>query len=101
MTQKDQPVLLKKRQELFDNKSLKVPKLGLDGKRKELLAKLEAGLPQEPVKQGPSPSEALMKLGARINQTKSASAKNFWSFLKEVEDKGRRHFKDMPLVVEQ
>jgi len=102
LERKDQEVLVKKRQDLFSNASFKVPKLGLDAKRQELL---ENG-PAEPRKrEGPSPSdvrsEALMALGARINESKVPSARHFWKLLAEVEAHGRSYFKALPLVTAQ
>jgi hypothetical protein len=94
----DQEVLVKKRQELFANASFNVPKLGLDAKREELIK----NGPVEPRKrEGPSPSEALMSLGTRINQSKVPSARHFWKLLAEVEAHGRSYFKSFPLVTAQ
>jgi len=98
LQREDQEVLVKKRNELFASASFKVPKLGLDAKREELL---ENG-PAEPRKrEGPSPSDALMALGARINESDIPSAGHFWELLAEVEAHGRTYFKSLPLVAAQ
>jgi len=98
LQRKDQEVLVKKRQELFASASFKVPKLGLDAKREELL---KGGTPEPRKREGPSPSEALMALGTRINESKAPSARHFWKLLAEVEAHGRSYFKRLPLVAAQ
>jgi len=98
LQRKDQEVLSKRRQELFDDASLEVPKLDLDAKREELIA---GGAPLPRKREGPSPSDALMALGARINESKVPSARHFWKLLADVEAHGRSHFKRLPLVAAQ
>jgi len=98
LQRKDQEALSKRRQELFDDASLEVPKLDLDAKREELIA---GGAPLPRKREGPSPSDALMALGARINESNIPSAKHFWKLLAEVEAHGRKYFGNYPLIVAQ
>jgi len=92
--QKDQDILKKRRQQLFDDKQLKVPKLDLDLKRQELLAR-------EKKPQGPSASDALGTLCERINSSEGSSAELFWTMLANVEKHGCKHFSAQPIIVEQ
>jgi len=98
LQRKDQEVLSKRRQELFADTSLEVPRLDLDAKREELIA---GGAPPPRKREGPSPSDALMALGARINESDIPSAGHFWELLAEVEAHGRTYFKSLPLVAAQ
>ncbi|CAK0803996.1 unnamed protein product [Prorocentrum cordatum] len=98
LQRKDQEVLSKRRQELFADTSLEVPRLDLDAKREELIA---GGAPPPRKREGPSPSDALMALGARINESDIPSAGHFWELLAEVEAHGRTYFESYPLIVAQ
>ncbi|CAK0882050.1 unnamed protein product, partial [Prorocentrum cordatum] len=98
LQREDQEVLSKRRQELFADASLEVPKLDLDAKREELIA---GGVPPPRKREGASPSDALMALGARINESDVPSARHFWKLLAEVEEHGRKHFGNCPLIVAQ
>eukprot|EP00747_Dinoflagellata_sp_TGD_P063786 gnl/TRDRNA2_/TRDRNA2_153607_c0_seq1.p1 gnl/TRDRNA2_/TRDRNA2_153607_c0~~gnl/TRDRNA2_/TRDRNA2_153607_c0_seq1.p1 ORF type:complete len:603 (-),score=141.02 gnl/TRDRNA2_/TRDRNA2_153607_c0_seq1:79-1887(-) len=93
-----QEKLHEKRQALFNDKSLKVPKLGLDQQRTEALEKKAA---DEAKPKEPGPDEALGKLRDRINASKEKSSEHFWKLIKAVEAHGRKYFEDLPLVVKQ
>jgi len=98
---KDQAALIKLRQELFDNKQLKVPKLDLDKKMLECQAQAAEEPKKEKTDGGMSPSDALGVLVGRINKSKGSSAKQFWSLLGKVEEHGRKYYKTLPVVVAQ
>mmetsp|Transcript_21050 Transcript_21050/g.66527 ORF Transcript_21050/g.66527 Transcript_21050/m.66527 type:complete len:502 (-) Transcript_21050:131-1636(-) len=98
MSQED---LQKRRDQLFANRTLKVPRLGLDAKAEELLRiEAEKG-PQASTSNDPTPTEALMQLRSRINASPAASSRYFWELLTRVETHGRKYFSKLPLVVKQ
>eukprot|EP00420_Gonyaulax_spinifera_P021539 CAMPEP_0197907424 /NCGR_PEP_ID=MMETSP1439-20131203/64808_1 /TAXON_ID=66791 /ORGANISM="Gonyaulax spinifera, Strain CCMP409" /LENGTH=540 /DNA_ID=CAMNT_0043528855 /DNA_START=57 /DNA_END=1679 /DNA_ORIENTATION=+ len=96
----DKEALHAKREQLFADKSLKVPKLGLDAQAEELL---QAIAEKGPVVHSnePSPSQALAQLRSRINSSTVASSRHFWELITKVEAYGRKHFANLPLVLEQ
>merc|ERR1711920_545999 len=98
---KDQAALIKLRQDLFDNKQLKVPKLDLDKKMLECQARAAEEPKKVKTDGGMSPSDALTVLVGRINKSKGPSAKHFWSLLGKVEEHGRKYYKTLPVVVAQ
>ena len=98
---RNHPTLLKKRRELLSKKTLRIQTYDLGHMSERPQARFEGEVQQERANSKPEPSEALMRLGARINESKTKSAKHFWTLLQKVEIRGRLHFKDMPLVIEQ
>jgi len=47
------------------------------------------------------PEDALVQVRDWINESKCASAKQFWALLALTETKGRKHFKHLPLIAAQ
>ena len=95
--------LLQKKEELFKDTSLKVPKLGLDAKRaKELAAAAALGQKTDVEKtQDKKAVIALSKLCEIVNKSDSPSCEHFWNLNAEVEAQGKKTFAKWPLIVEQ
>lgn len=95
-----------KKKQLLADQRLKVPKLGLKAKQKELL-KAKAERTAEKEKFGdrsnePSPSEGLVQLRDRISAAaKGPSGKHFWKLLALAEGKFTKHCMKQPLIKEQ
>jgi len=89
------------KEKLFTDKSVKVKALGLDKQQKELLAIEAAKGPKVDTSKEPTPMEALTQLRDQLVKTSVPSSKHFQNVLKDVEDKGKKHFKSLPLVAQQ
>jgi len=98
---KNKNALVKKRKALFEDRNLKVPKLGLDAMMHLALNDTSANPRLEKQSSEPTPSDALIKLCDTINANKAPSAAHFWRVLAKVEDHGRKHFKKLGLVKKQ
>lgn len=108
LDQKDQPILMKKRQEHFDDKAFVVANLGLDERMRELQAQKKDEKANEGSKKDRSnagtesdASKGLKQLCDHINASTGHSAKHFWGMLGKVEEHGRKHFKHLPLMIAQ
>jgi hypothetical protein len=98
-----QEVLIRARQNFFDDHNLKVPALGLDKQAKEAREAAEAE--REKAKafasDAISPSAALRKLKDRINAANVRSARPFWNLIAEVETHARKYWRKWPKIVMQ
>jgi len=89
------------KEKLFADKSIEVKELGLDKQMEELLAADAAKGPKVDHSKDPTPMMALVQLRDQLVAASMPSSKYYHIVLKEVEDKGKKHFKSLPLVAQQ